>query len=659
MHRRGDGRVLGLATRLRRRSSLLATAALLAAPGSAWAQRSTDSAVARAEDAFGTSVGQETIGIYSETDVRGFNPQKAGNARIDEVYFDHFGLLAVRARSSYTVRVGMTAAGDASPAPSGIVAYQTRTAGDEFRATVGVNFVQYGGSFFEIDAEIPIVRDHLSVAVGGALARPHMVDGANFRNYPFALIPRLRFGTVEVKPFISGFVTWDSHTRPLITSTGPFLPPMLTNRRYLGQDWAAHRTATYNNGVVAHAELSPRLLFRGGFVQSRIDRRRYFTEIFAVRDPTGLAAHRLLADPRQDSYSNSWNLFVSYRLSDGDLRQTIHADVRDRHRHIESGGAQVFDFGDARLGVPDPEPKPAFAFGPVNLGSLDQRSYSLGYKAALRDLAQLSLGVTRSHYKARIRGPLGVSRSSADPWLYNASILVRPGRRLTLYAGYVSGLEDTGAAPENAANRNQQLPASRTSQMDAGLRWTVAGMRLVATVFEMKKPYYSFDGAGRYVELADLRHRGVELSAAGDLTENLQVVLGAVLMDPTVSGPAVDLGLVGPRPAGTPKAHVRLDATWRVEALGGVKITFGMLHDSRRAASAVGYAQLGGRQLYAPAHTTFDIGARHNFKVGDTPLSLRFVVNNVFNERAWKIIAPNTFQLDDVRRYNLHLIADF
>jgi hypothetical protein len=110
---------------------------------------------------------------------------------------------------------------------------------------------------------------------------------------------------------------------------------------------------------------------------------------------------------------------------------------------------------------------------------------------------------------------------------------------------------------------------------------------------------------------------------------------------------------------GTPKAHIRVDATWRARALGGVKFTLAMLHDSPKAASAVSYPQFGGRQLFTPAHTTFDIGARHNFKVAGTPMSLRLVVNNVFNERAWKIIAPNTFQLDDVRRYSLYLIADF
>jgi iron complex outermembrane receptor protein len=652
--------VLGLAVRrIGRRSSLLAVAAALAAPGSAWAQRSTDSAVAKAEDAFGAAVGTESVGIYTETEVRGFNPQKAGNARLDEVYFDHFALIAQRLRSSYTVRVGVSATGDASPAPSGIVAYRLRAAGDDFRTTLGVNLVQYGGTFVEVDVEVPVVKDHLSLIAGAAHARPHFVDGARQKNFPYALSPQLRFGTVQIRPFISGLIQKPAMTRPLITTTGPFLPPFTAEQRYLGQDWAGNEIGNYNNGVVAQAEPAAGLTLRGGFVRSRIDRKRNFTEIYAVRDAAGLATHRLLADPHQDSYADSWNLFVSYRFGDGDLRQTIHADLRDRHRHTESGGSQLFNFGDVRLGELDPEPKPAFAFGAVNVGALDQRTWSVGYKAAYKTLAQVNLGLARSRYRAETQGPLGLTRSSADPWLYNASLVLRPRPRLTLYAGYVSGLEDTGVAPENAANRNQQLPASRTRQMDAGLQWSAGRMRLVATVFELKRPYFSFDSGGRFVELADLRHRGVELSATGPLTEDLQLVVGAVLMDPVVSGPARELGLVGPRPVGTPKAHIRVDATWRARALGGVKFTLAMLHDSPKAASAVSYPQFGGRQLFTPAHTTFDIGARHNFKVAGTPMSLRLVVNNVFNERAWKIIAPNTFQLDDVRRYSLYLIADF
>ncbi len=635
----------------------MAVAAVLA-PGAAWAH-AADSAVAGADDAFGAAVGGETVGIYSETDVRGFNPQKAGNARLDDVYFDQFATLAQRARASYAIRVGLTAANEPSPAPSGIVAYRARTAGDERRISSELNISQYGYGYMNMDAEIPIVRDHFGVAFGFAVGKPHYSDDSKVRNYPFAVIPRIRFGTVEMKPFVSGLISHDAQTRPLITTTGPFLPPMPRDRHYLGQTWAGNRTGNYNSGVVAHAEPAPGLLLRGGFVRSRIDRKRNFTEIFYERDAAGLSTHYLLADPHQNSYADSWNLFAAYRFATGDLVQTVHADVRSRHRHVESGGTQTFNFGDVLLGDVDPEPKPAFTFSALTVGSLDQRTYSAGYKGAFRNLAQVNLGVTRSHYVAEANGPLGRTRTTADPWLYNASLLVRPAPRLTLYAGYVSGLEDTGVAPENAANRNQQLPASSTRQIDAGLQWRVGRIGVVATAFQLTKPYFSFDGAGNFVQLANLRHRGFEVSASGDVTGDLHVLVGAVVMDPRVTGPARATGLVGPRPVGTPAIHARLDATLRIRQLAGAQVSLAVQHDSRRAASTAGYAPLGGRQLFVPARTTVDLGARRNFQLGDTPVSVRLLVTNVLNSHDWKVLAPNTFQLDELRRATVLFVADF
>ena len=48
-------------------------AVLLAIPQSALAQRSDENAVKAADDAFGTSVGSEKIGLYNASDVRGFH----------------------------------------------------------------------------------------------------------------------------------------------------------------------------------------------------------------------------------------------------------------------------------------------------------------------------------------------------------------------------------------------------------------------------------------------------------------------------------------------------------------------------------------------------------------------------------------------------------
>src|SRR5437763_1483346 len=74
------------------RAVLLAGLSLVST--AAFAQnRANDNAITQAEDAFGFSVGQESIGIYNATQARGFSPTQAGNVRIDGLYFDPaFGL---------------------------------------------------------------------------------------------------------------------------------------------------------------------------------------------------------------------------------------------------------------------------------------------------------------------------------------------------------------------------------------------------------------------------------------------------------------------------------------------------------------------------------------------------------------------------------------
>ena len=43
------------------------------------AQRAEENAVKKADDAFGVTIGRETLGVYSSESVRGFSPAAAGN----------------------------------------------------------------------------------------------------------------------------------------------------------------------------------------------------------------------------------------------------------------------------------------------------------------------------------------------------------------------------------------------------------------------------------------------------------------------------------------------------------------------------------------------------------------------------------------------------
>ena len=52
----------------------------------AYAQRASEDAMQSASDAFGLTIGTQSIGLYSQNSVRGFSPIQAGNMRINGLY---------------------------------------------------------------------------------------------------------------------------------------------------------------------------------------------------------------------------------------------------------------------------------------------------------------------------------------------------------------------------------------------------------------------------------------------------------------------------------------------------------------------------------------------------------------------------------------------
>lgn len=90
-----------------RKLALMALAAF-ASVGEAAAQRADQNAARTAEDAFGVSYANESVGLYDEEDVRGFSPIDAGNVRIEGLYIDQQANLSYRIVDSSIIRVGLT-----------------------------------------------------------------------------------------------------------------------------------------------------------------------------------------------------------------------------------------------------------------------------------------------------------------------------------------------------------------------------------------------------------------------------------------------------------------------------------------------------------------------------------------------------------------------
>ncbi len=132
------------------RLSVIAAIGLLISQSAA-AQRTQENVATDSEDAFGRSIGNESIGIYNEGDVRGFSPIEAGNVRMEGLYFDRLGTLTSRLVEGSTIRVGIASQSYPFPSPTGIIDYDLRRVGGERVISALVNYGPFDGIGAEVE----------------------------------------------------------------------------------------------------------------------------------------------------------------------------------------------------------------------------------------------------------------------------------------------------------------------------------------------------------------------------------------------------------------------------------------------------------------------------------------------------------------------------
>ncbi|MFC6841583.1 TonB-dependent receptor domain-containing protein [Xanthomonas theicola] len=615
------------------------------------AQRADDNAVTAVEDAFGATVGTETIGLYDESQVRGFSPVVAGNVRIEGLYMDRQGILPAPLVEGSTIRVGLAAQSFPFRAPTGIVDYKLHEAGNERIVSIVGALNAYDSPFIEVGSKLPIVRDRLSVAAGASYSYEKYLDGASAPYWRAAIVPRWHpTDAIEVIPFWSINRGDDEEVAALVNTSGNYLPPEPSRRPYFGQPWAQNETWSTNYGLITKARIGSNWAIAAGMFKSVYDVKKGFSELYNDTTPDGMTHELVIADPQQRYASTSGELRASRSFTEGPRLHVVYASVRERKQENRYGGStEPFDFGVHRLGVQVVQPRPErFDFGERTRDSVDQSTLGLAYEGRWKGVGELSLGVQRVDYEKRVDQPNAprVTRRDA-PWLANGTLSAHLSQRLTLYGGYVRGLEENGIAPNGAVNRNEALPAIRSREMDAGLSWAVASdLKLIAGVFNIEKPYYAINPQGLYTSLGEVRHRGVELSLSGTPIDSLNVVAGAVLMSPRVSGE-----LEGNRPIGQTDRTLRLNLEYRPPLWSGLAVDFAAVNYGDRTASLDGVNKV-------PGYTLLDLGFRYRLKWGAAPATLRVLAQNLTDEFAWGVFGPNNFLLTDGRRYSVQLAID-
>jgi iron complex outermembrane recepter protein len=625
----------------------LATTAL--APAWTYAQRTTTNVVTQASDAFGTSIGDERIGIYTSTNVRGFSPISAGNIRLEGLSFDRPAGFTSRLIEGSTIRVGISAQGYPFPAPTGVVDFRLRKPGSQAIAAVGVSYGPLGGKSAEADIQLPLDGDRFGVAFGAG----RYLDGSAYGSISITNVAALsaRYApsaSLEIQPFWSRIAYRDDEAQPLIFTTGGVPPPEVKAGEFFGQDWTDSSGTLDNYGVIFKSQVKE-FDIRAGVLRSIWRVNTTAADLLLNVDTNGNVGNRNIILQGDDKYAaTSGELRISRTFAEGVRRHSLIAMVKARKLLRNYGGAQTINIDTARIGEPDQRPAPTRNVSPNNAeDQITQTTTGLGYQGQWQNLGEIGLGVQRANYEKTSQAPLPSTR--ATPTLVNGNAAVYLSDQHAAYIGYTRGLEESPTAPLEAVNRNQSPPAIRTIQKEAGARWKADnGITTVLGVFDIEKPYFNLDSARQFGRLGSVRHRGIEFSATGKLTTNLAFVLGNLFIDRRVSSTDARADTM---PIGSFRHQSFLNLNYAVPDLRDLSLTSALESTGKRVTNATN------TQL-VPARVTANMGARYRFMIGDKQALVRLRADNIFNKFSWDVTSSGAFVVNSPRRFSIDFGLD-
>lgn len=638
---------------------LTAGGCVLLAPAAALAQATADP-VAGAGDAFGFANGDEAVGIYDSTSVRGFDLEAAGNYRVNGAYFVKSSGVSNFFLDTTTVRIGLNTLSLDYPGPSGVVDYRLRDpAADEPSLMTG-GLDEFEQPYLDSHLKHRSADGRFSASLGLGLVfdKKDNQGGSGGRSWLLGGTTRLSVGPATLRLF-GGEYDYERNSRLRFTFADPQERPRLKRGEFLGQDWAMERGQRRIAGLLVDTPLSDAWSVGVNGVFSQEDPGRSYSQLLLDLDEDGVGRNRIVASRDRRFTAWSGEARATWRHQGETLAHQVTFTARSRWSRNRFGGDRIADLGpidihaaSARAAAID-----LSNAGPTLRDRIDQTGLGVAYRVGWRNRATVNLGLLRTDYEKTFTPAQGAAQSSdSAPLLYNLGGAVTVRRGLDLYGSYSRGLEEAGTAPASAANRNQVLDAILVTQRELGLRYDVSpGLSLVVAGFDTRKPYAGIDPANQYRLMGDVRHRGIEGSLSGKPTKNLSIILGGVYIDPSLTREPGSL--MGVRPVGVPKLQGVANFSYAVPAAPGLTLDAGAEYFGKRPFRSVLSAD--GEQPMLAADVTVNAGLRYRLPLAGGRTTVRLQVLNLFNDYGLTVNGAETLDYTTQRRYRLVLTQTF
>lgn len=306
----------------------------------------------------------------------------------------------------------------------------------------------------------------------------------------------------------------------------------------------------------------------------------------------------------------------------------------NRYRPFQTGAITL---GNASIDAPQSFAKPPLPDFSNRYRSVNtvQQSISVGDTVGFGKHWSALLAASQSwiHTENYNRHGASTSRYDASGVSPTASLMYKPLENMTAYLTYADSLQQGDNAPAGSANAGSSLAPYRSRQWELGYKVDIDRMTLGAALYRIERPYAYVGDDNVFAERVRQVNRGLELTATGAVTRDLNVFAGISLMDPRVfdtgSAATSDKQILG-------LSHVVFNALvdYAVPAVPGLGFNVNVSYASRRPGNNT-------NTDYVDGYTVFDLGARYRTKIAGKSVTLRVAVDNITNRHYWANIAPS------------------
>jgi len=218
--------------------------------------------------------------------------------------------------------------------------------------------------------------------------------------------------------------------------------------------------------------------------------------------------------------------------------------------------------------------------------------------------------------------------------LPQAAVLWQPSASLTTYLSYSESLSLGGQAPWWTSNGNAVLAPLLARQVEAGVKyaWTPA-LSLQAALYRIHQPYQfaqpDNSAAGfTFVQQGEEVHTGLELNAAGQVTDHLRLTASANLIQARAQNTGT-ASYEGHQIVNVPRLRTSVYANYQLPFTPNLSLLGGWRYASPNTATPNGLVRV-------PAYHVFDAGLKYISQWHGHALTWRLNVDNVFNHFYWR-----------------------